>query len=184
MNFTEKIEHINLKNIKYDNLIKISIPGDMNCFFHSVLRSFCTTYINSDNLIRRKIVENIKIKLADHLEHIDKKSCLMIYDTLSKGTLREFSENVTDYSLNNMQKELKTNSAVDNVYIELVSNVFDIDIYIFNLTKEDIYLTGTDFNLYYKERNSIFIGYIEPFGENSVGHFEVIGLKNNGNIMS
>ena len=106
----------------------------------------------------------------------------MIYDTLSKGTLREFSENVTDYSLNNMQKELKTNSAVDNVYIELVSNVFDIDIYIFNLTKEDIYLTGTDFNLYYKERNSIFIGYIEPFGENSVGHFEVIGLKNNGNI--
>jgi hypothetical protein len=184
MNFSEKIESITLKNINYDNLIKISIPTDMNCFFHSILRSFSETYIKSDNLTRLKITKNIRIKLSEHLEHIDKKTCLMIYDTLSNGTLREFSKNISEYSLDNMKNELKNNCPVDNAYVELASNVFDIDIYILNLTKGDIYLTGTDFNLYYKERDSIFIGYTEPEGGNLVGHFEVIGLKSNGIIQT
>jgi hypothetical protein len=173
----ETYSYISLKDIEYPGLIRITTIGDGSCFFHSVLRAFSKTYLElntvQDRIAYSKILRNL---LADSLMEIGSNG-KMLYDNLSKGNLREFSKYSPEYELGNLVSELKSSNPVDNVYHELISNKLNLDIYIINLTKGNIYTTGTDLSLIFKDRNSIFLGYIEPSGNVGVGNFEVIGLK-------
>ena len=74
-----------------------------------------------------------------------------------------------------MKRSLRSNDWGDIRFLELISNVLDIDIYVvWNKTK-DIYILG-DKELYYKNRDSIIILNNENI------HFDTIGLKQeNGN---
>lgn len=153
------------------NLVVLPTLGDGNCFFHSVLRAFNTNYITAESITDRvNMARTFRNALADLLEETDPLTGKNYYSGLNNGELEKISGGVKEYSLVGLQKELRSSSAVDNIYQELISNSLNKDIYIIDGSKKDMYHVGSAFPLYYKGRNSIIIYYIP-------GHFEVVGLK-------
>jgi hypothetical protein len=146
----------------------INAIGDGSCMFHSILQGFNKSYINSSFEDKIKIIRQFRKDLSEILdEDIDGKMC---YKQLSRGSLEEFSQIVPETSLQNMKKSLSSNEWGDVRFLELISNILNIDIYIiWNKTKK-IYSLG-DKELYYKNRDSIIILNSGNF------HFDTIGLK-------
>ena len=167
----ERIDPIIVPMIPYPGLVKIETIGDGSCLFHAILRAYGLDYFNTKNIHARQLyAKQLRHELADLLIKINPYTGRSYYDSLHNGTLREFSENVKEYSLYNMYNELRSNSAVGNVYHELISNYLNLDIYLIDILKGDVYPTTSDLNCLYKNRNSIFIAVVP-------GHFEVIGVK-------
>jgi hypothetical protein len=164
----------------YSNMVAISVDGDGSCYFHAIAKAFFRPYqlgiMNGVGISRRDIVRNFRNELADRLMSRsipEDPSSPLVYDTLSNGTLREFSNNVKEYSIENMIKELKSNSPVDYVYQELISNEINKDIYILSMVNKDVVKLGNP-ELYYKNRKSIVLLY-------SPGHYELVGIINENN---
>jgi len=167
----EDARNLKLVFSEINNLMVLSTIGDGNCFFHSVLRAFNTTYTNAKSITDRvNMARTFRNALADLLEDIDPLTGKTYYAGLNYGQLESISGGVKEYSLAGLQKELRSSSPVDNIYQELISNSLNKDIYIIDGTKKDMYHVGTAFPLYYKGRNSIILYYVP-------GHFEVVGLK-------
>lgn len=173
--FRERISRLNLREIHYPNLVKISIIGDGSCFFHSVLRSFNKTYMSSGYMERQRMARDVRRLLAKSLIEKDPFTGKLYYESLSKGKLKEFGENWKPASLNMMFRELMSSSPVDNKYHELISEKLCKDIYFIDLVKGDLYVTSSDIDLLYKNRNSIFI-LVTP------GHYDLMGIEENGKI--
>ena len=118
--------------------------------------------------------KDLSIKLGSKIDPTDPDSPTY-YDTLSRGELPNISKEIPRYSLANMQKELASNRPVDNVYNEFISNCLNKDIYILDGVKRDVYITGNDDEILYKNRESIVILYLP-------GHYELIGIIDDNNI--
>ena len=148
--------------LREDNLVRVHSLGDGNCFFHSIISAFYIPYrerrIGGKKLDRKKFVIWLRRQLADRLTEKDENG-IMIYDTLSRGTLRDHSKELRQLSLEYMINELASNAAVDNIYVEFVSNEFNKDIYIIDERTRDVYITGMDFDILYKKRDSIVLLY-------------------------
>lgn len=161
---------------QYNDLVRIRVPADGSCFFHAIAKSYfipyITGYLNNEPLNKkdfiRKLRKDLAIKLQSRTDPTDPASPIY-YDLLSGGQLEEFSRSVPSYSLENMVNELDSDKPVDNVYNEFVSDQLDKDIYILDMTKHDVYITGDDYNILYKKRPSIVILYLP-------GHYELVGL--------
>jgi len=175
----ETVYVLNLPNINFNisplSIIKV-IP-DGSCFFHAVLRSFNLKYIRSNSTNKRqKYVQDLREALAIALEEVDPQTGLKEYDKLGGGSYAEYNKavsgaiNSNNYSLEGLQKELRSSNPVDHVYIEILSNHLNKDIYIINALTKDLYTTGSDINLLYKNRDSIVIYY-------SPGHYDIIGIR-------
>jgi hypothetical protein len=166
----------------YPNMVRIRTPQDGSCFFHAIAKAYFEPYIigklNNEPLNRktfiRKLRKDLSNKLKSRVDPTDPESPIY-YNKLSRGQLQEFSISVPTYSLENMVKELDSNLAVDNVYNEFISDQLDKDIYILDAIKQDVYITGYDDEILYKNRPSIVILYLP-------GHYELIGLEENGNV--
>jgi hypothetical protein len=158
--FKEKITPLGIID---ENTVRISIPGDGNCFFHSILRAFNKTYISSNIYNRKMQAKKLRKKLADCLDE-------ETYLSLSNGLLPQISKEVPQASRRRMLSELRSSSFVGNLYHELISNVLDKNIYFIDLKRRDIYVTGDDIDLLYKNRPNILLLTIP-------GHYEVVGLK-------
>jgi hypothetical protein len=162
----------------YDGMVRIRTATDGSCFFHALAKSYCLPYIRGkldDNtpINRRNFIRAMRRDLAKQLgTRVDPENPLSptYYDTLSRGKLKEFSASVPQYTLEKMQKELDSDHSVDNVYNEFISNELDKDIYILDLVKRDVYITGDDDEILYKGRQSIVLLYLP-------GHYELIGIK-------
>jgi hypothetical protein len=153
------------------NLVVVPTIGDGNCYFHSVLRSFNTSYINAkSNLERVNLARTFRNALADRLNEVDPLTGQDYYCGLNNGILEDFSKGVREYSKDYLTKELKSSDPVDNIYQELISDAIKKDIYIIDGETKDMYNVGSSFKLYYKGRNSIIIYY-------TPGHYEVVGIK-------
>jgi len=167
----EDIRSVKLTFTEASNIVVLPTLGDGNCFFHSVLRAFNTNYIKAKSITDRvNMARTFRNALADRLEEIDPLTGKNYYAGLNNGELEKISGGVKEYSLNALQKELRSSHPVDNIYQEIISNAMNKDIYIIDGTKQDMYHVGSAFSLYYKGRNSIIIYYIP-------GHFEVVGIK-------
>lgn len=164
----------------YPNMVRIRTPTDGSCYFHAIAKAYFEPYIigrlNNQPLDRKSFIQKLRkdlsVKLQSKVDPTNPTSPIY-YDTLSRGKLREFSKSVPSYSLKNMVKELDSDHPVDNVYNEFVSNQLDKDIYILDLEKRDVYITGYDDEILYKDRPSIVILYLP-------GHYELVGLDENG----
>ena len=66
-------------------------------------------------------------------------------------------------------KELDSDRPVDNAYNEFISDQLNKDIYILDAVTQDVYMTGSDDNVLYKDRPSIVLMYLP-------GHYELVGL--------
>ncbi len=164
------------------DMVIIEVPADGSCFFHAILlaiyRPYRLGYDNGYPINRSATARSLRDDLAKRLqEHhiIDDETTPLVYDTLSKGTLRENAKTLPQYTLESMQAELRSNSSVDFIYLEFISNELNKDIYIINLDTKDVYIM-TDIDIMYKNRDSIILAY-------SDNHFELIGVRtNNGDI--
>lgn len=180
-----KIKMAKLGDLDYDLYI-IKVPPDGSCFFHSILRAFHREYIETaDSEYRNVLVKKLRHSLSEALEETNEYTNTSEYDSLGNGYYRKYNEAVKlvdgdTHSLESLQKELKSNNPVDHSYIEILSNHLNIDIYLISSKTGDVYLTGTDRNLLYKNRKSIILLY-------TPGHYDLIGIKrltaNNGPII-
>jgi hypothetical protein len=173
----ETVYSLLLNNIDFKmTLSLIKVIPDGSCFFHAVLRSFNVSYIRSNSKSQRQIyVQNLRKALAHALEEIDPTTGLREYDKLGGGSYNEYnkavsSAGINNYSLEGLQRELLSSDPVDHVYIEILSNHLNKDIYIINSITKDLYTTGTDLKLLYRNRDSIVIYY-------SPGHYDIIGIR-------
>jgi len=161
-----------IKNLDYE-FVKISAIGDGSCMFHSILQCFNKTYINSSDEDKTKIVRQLRQDLSNILdEKIGEDIC---YNQLSRGELKEIAKYVPEVSLKNMKRSLSSREWGDVRFLELISNVLDLNIFIvFDKTK-DLYILG-DEKIYIKDRDSIIIY------NNSNVHFDSVGLVSNNKI--
>jgi hypothetical protein len=171
-----KIELPKLDISSHMNLYCVKVLGDGSCFFHSVLRAFHREYIMSSSIEdRQRLTKKLRDSTATSLEEINPNTGKTEYETLGNGYYKEFNNAVKgvdgdSYSLQAMQKELRSNSPVDHAYIEILSNHLDLDIYLINAKTGDLYTTGSDVNLLYKRRKSIAILY-------TTGHYDILGIR-------
>jgi len=157
---------------------------DGSCFFHAVLKSFFipykTGFLDGRPLNRSEFVFDFRKGLAKKLgSPIDPNNPLSqtYYDTLSRGKLRELGRSVPELSLENMQRELASRMPIDNKYNEFVSNILDKDIYLLDYNTQDVYITGADDDILYKNRPSIVI-LVLP------GHYELVGVQTPNGIQT
>ncbi len=168
----------------YEGLVRIRVPTDGSCFFHAIAKSYFKPYItgklNGKPFNRKEFIKKLRkdlsIKLKTRINPSDPQSPIH-YQVLSRGKLPEFSKSVPAYTLENMQKELDSDHSVDNVYNEFISDQLDKDIYILDMIKRDVYITGYDDEILYKGRTSIVILYLP-------GHYELVGLDNDGTVQT
>lgn len=149
------------KLVRYDTI------GDGSCFFHAFLHSFYIPYRISTYEEKRLIVRDFRTQLSTEL--------VLLYDSLSRGQLCTYAQFVPEYSLSNMCARLDSYQSVGNEFNELLSNIFNKDIYILSGALEDPYMMS-DNGIYYKGRDSIVLLY-------SNSHYELVGLRDgeNGN---
>ena len=162
----------------YPNMVRIDTIADGSCFFHAIANAYFIPYwentLNGQPMSKHRFVTAMRNDLATRLgepvpTHPWGGANLTHYDLLSRGQLCEFAKAVPRYSLENMQKELRSHSAVDNVYNEFISNQLNKDIYLLDAKKRDVFVTGDDDDILYKNRESIVVLY-HP------GHYELVGI--------
>lgn len=185
---SEEVFRIEVPKIAFSNtnLYGIKVIGDGSCFFHSVLRSFNLSYVSTTSLRERKrLAILVRHATAASLKEKNPDTGKTEYENMGGGFYKNYNEAVKQvigdrYSLAAMERELLSNNPVDHVYTEILSNYLDLDIYLISSQTGDIYATGTDFSLYFKDRRSIVILY-------SPGHYDVVGIKrkstDNGDII-
>ena len=122
------------------------------------------------------MVRKIRFLLSEMLDDPDsldgEKS---YYEILSRGELKNLSEHMDETKIENMKRFLDSNNWFNQLYVEFISLVFDIDIYIIDYRKGELYNLG-DVELFYKGRNSIIIGYSDNL------HFETLAIKDENGI--
>lgn len=166
-------------------MVAIYTIGDGNCYFHALTHAYYIPYrtqsLQGKTVSRREIVRNLRNSLSVRLgEPIDplNPNGPTFYDQLSRGKLYEFGKSIPEYSFEEMRKRLRSSSAVGNEYNEFVSDQLDKDIYILDYEKQDVYITGDDDDLLYKDRSSIVLLYMP-------GHYELVGIQDkNGKIQT
>lgn len=160
----------------YPGMVAIGTVGDGSCFFHAIAMAYYIPYreghLHGQKLNRTTFIRNLRhdlsLKLADPVSSHQPDGPTH-YDQLSRGQLRYFAEALPQYSLHHMQEELIRGGPVDNVYNEFVSNQLNKDIYLLDAMTGDVYMTGDDAEILYKQRDSIVILVIP-------GHYELVGL--------
>lgn len=167
-------EDLNLVKLGLYDTVKIPAIGDGSCFFHSILLGVSEDYCNLSGRGKRIMAANLRRKLAEELS--EEK-----YKNLSNGEFEKISKSLKkhiDLSMDGLKDVLDSRAFVGQELIELVSNELEIDIYIIDLDREDIYRLG-DTKIYIKNRRSVIIGY----SERSL-HYDLIGLKDSNEVIT
>jgi len=167
------------------NMVAVDTIGDGNCYFHALSNAFYLPYrtqtLDGKTISRREIVRLLRDSLAKKLgEPIDPldPSGPTFYNELSRGKLQEFGKDIPEFSFEEMKRRLRSNEPVGNEYNEFISDQLSKDIYILDNYREDVYITGDDDDLLYKNRPGIVLLY-------SPGHYELIGIRDsNGSIQT
>lgn len=185
----DKIINIKLPNITTElkgedvpinGLVVIKSIPDGSCLFHSVLRAFNKQYNESDIKNRVNMVLDMRKNLSDALSEkfTPEKT---YYQFLSSGNLSLLGDDMKRYSLERLKIELNSTRSVGMEFIEALGLFLDLDIYIIDMTKLDLYFVGLDLENYYKNRKSIVLAYEQSLFFDD-GHYDTIGLNVNGNI--
>lgn len=142
-------------------LYRIGVKGDGSCYFHSILRAFNATYINNPEL-RTSYTVAFRSELVPKLRKH--------YESLGDGNLKEFGDVSPEFSLAELSKLLNSMSAVGDSFRELISRELDINIFIVDILRRDLYVSGDNVSTMYSPRPSVVLLYLP-------GHYETVALK-------
>jgi hypothetical protein len=175
------------ENLRWDlfdfNMVRFCVERDGSCCFHALAKAYFKPYIlgrTEEGIFdRRKFVRDLRKELAKTLGakiNPEDENSPTYYSQLANGELENISRELPEYSLENMQKELSDmTNPISNIYNEFISDQLNLDIYILDANKKDVYMTGTDDKLLYKGRKSVVLLYLP-------GHYELIGISKDNKI--
>lgn len=132
------------------------VSADGHCLIHCICKALYKPYSvgrdSKGNVISRlECVRNLRRELSVELpKH---------YKYLSNGGLESFSNGLGEYKLENMIIWLDSSKYIGIEFLEFISDILNIDIYIIHKQTNTLYSVGTDINLYYKHRRSIIVHY-------------------------
>lgn len=154
-------------------LVKLETPADGHCLFHALCAGFFIPYqtgvLNGKPITPLEIIHHLRLELAEKLGQYVKPG-VRYYDLLHQGYLPTFAKSVPEYTLENMQKQLKSNSFIGYGFIEFIADQLNKDIYILNGKTEDLYQSD-EMKQVVKNRNAIVLYYINH-------HYELVGIQN------
>ena len=158
-----------IKNLIYD-FKPISTIGDGSCLIHSILQAFSKDYNKlKKDIEKSQLAREVRYHLSEILEYqIEDKN---IYQYLSRGELQELSKIIPEANLEYMKRYLNSNNFLTFQYVELLSEIFDINIIFISQKEKDIYHSGDNKLLFKKNRETIFVNYIDQ------AHFETIEIN-------
>lgn len=164
------------------NTVVIPSPGDGSCFLHSVLMAFYIPYRTEQYqgryCSRSKIVKEFrKERLVDSLLATDDHDPERrpYYQTIGNGTIADLGRHDPFYSLEGLQKFLKSDDHMGDESYSLVQAVVRRAIYIIDGKSGDIYPLG---QVPPSDLDSICLYYFP-------GHYETLGLmENDGDIVT
>jgi hypothetical protein len=160
-----------IKNLSYI-FTPINTIGDGSCLIHSILQAFSTKYNKlKSNSEKSKLAMETRYNLSQILE-LEVENNKTVYQFLSRGQLEEISKEIKLLSIDNMKLYLNSSKYLTFHFIELLSEVFDINIIIISEKENDIYQTGDNELLLKPTRDCILINYIDQT------HFETIKVNN------
>lgn len=154
------------------NAIRIKTDMDGSCFFHAIAKAYFKPYINGDTNYRKEYIKSLRKELSIRLGSTIEGSDKTFYETINNGELPDMAEELPECSLEKMQAELDSFQPISNIYNEFISDQLDIDVYILDAIKRDVYMTASDNNVLYKKRKSVVLLYLP-------GHYELVGLLRN-----
>jgi hypothetical protein len=176
-------------SFSYENLVRIRTPLDGSCFFHAIAKAMFIPYrtgINKGYTVDRfEIIRNMRnelsLKLSAPINEEDPTSP-MFYDVIFNGELRELAKRNPEYTLENLQKRMASPANVTDlkqlsIFMELISSVFDLDIYLIDLVEHKVIGKDNLANIddLYADRPSIVIGY-------TPSHCELLGVRDDNII--
>lgn len=151
------------------NLIPLPTIGDGSCLIHAVLQGFNKDYEQKTDTERCAMVKEIRKDLSKILDYRIEQD-KTIYQKLNRGQTEELAKIVSELDINFMKNYLDSRQFLTLYYVELISDIFDINIIFINDKDNEFYYTG-DPELLIKERDTVFINYIEDT------HFETLSVR-------
>lgn len=165
---------VTLKEITIPGLVRISSPGDGSCLFHSILRAFNRRYNESTCAERKILVREVRNSLAEALTQINPLTGKQYYEEMADGNIASLGATLPDYSLESLQRVLHSDSSVGSEFMQALSHFFNIDIYVVDIERKDLYMFGVDGSDFHRDRRSIILAYSQMDED---GHYDVIGLN-------
>lgn len=170
---------MNLEKIRWSNgfeqwnLVRFGTPMDGSCLFHAIVNGFFIPYhkeeIRGKKLSRREIIRKMRDELADKLDEIDPENGKKTYyQTINGGNTQEFAKSVQEFTIENMKRVLKSNEFIGYGYIELIGRCINVDIYILEEKRQDIYKSDENWT---GGRPSVIVYY------HDFGHYELVALE-------
>lgn len=147
-------------------ICKINVPSDGHCLFHAITMAIYKSYQDADAPGRLHMVIQLRHQLADQLENY--------YSTMNNGNMIELAASVPEFSLNEMQAELKSTASIGFGYFEFICNQINKDLII--LEKDRIYWSD-EVPLMIKGRTTIVLYYKK-------NHYTLVGLKEDTHFKS
>lgn len=145
----------------YQNLVRIATIGDGNCFIHAFLKAFYAEYQNNGSYsFRKDLAGKLRADLALILGAENPTypghtywgtsgkgsfSRLVLQELLvppqdSFSTFQDLLLSGVDYSLQGLQRLFNSKSFLGNEVYDFVADVFDTDVFVLQITKEDVYV--------------------------------------------
>jgi len=164
------MKKVHLKGTDF-NFSIIDTIGDGSCLLHSIIYSSCKKYRNMSESEKIEYVKNLR----KHLSVLFNEG--KNYSYLSRGEISEISNFLPAMKKENMKLYMNSNKWLNIFFLEYISNLLNLDIFIINQNRQELYQTG-DKEIYIKGRDSVVINYIDNL------HFESAGLESNGKIIT
>jgi hypothetical protein len=152
---------------------KTHIEGSL---IHAILNAIWLPYqkgIFEDKALDRiRFVRELRAQLAERLgQPINGSNSSTYYELLLKGNIAEEARNKPELTLERMKTVLRTENFLGEIFLEYLSDYFNLDIYIIDLRSMEVILSRIEDSLLFKRtRESIILGFIN-------NHYELISVK-------
>jgi len=187
--------HYNLNfgpSFPVSNMVALSTVGDGSCYFHAIIQAYYIPYI-TNQVTKCSFIREVRRLLAYELgrpakindryiynNHQQPKTWHQIINRGGNATLESDPGDVpTDISnrlkLENMQHEMDSSRALDNLFDDYVSKILDKNIFVLDLAKKTVNYNIDKDILLVSSRTCVVI-------LDKTGHYETVGLMTNGGI--
>lgn len=144
---------------------------------HAILNATWKPYrdgiFNGKSLNRVAFVQELRIQLAERLgQPANGPGSSSYYQLLSRGNIAEKAIKMPELSLERMKKDLRTSNLLGEIFVEYLSNYFNLDIHFIDLRSMELILSRNieDHILFTRTRDTIIVGFID-------NHYELLSVK-------